>query len=158
MEGWKLKIFERLAKIELLVSDIYMRLSEVIPDDKEFWWRLAMEERGHASLIRTGYETFEAMNLFPDELTSISLEELDRSVEEKESLLKRLSSSPSPISREEALRAALAIEEQDIEMKFQSLMEKVSESKAMRLFQTLNKDTHDHAKRIKARLSEALPS
>jgi len=153
MDNPKTQIFEKLAKIELLISDIYMRFSEAFEEDKEFWWRLAIEERGHASLIRAGCETFEPMNLFPKELMDIPAEILDKDVAGKEETLSKLSEKPCPLSREQALKAAIEIEENDVERRFQLLMERASDSKSLKLFQTLNKDTQDHARRIWERLN-----
>lgn len=154
METGKILLFQKLETIEVLVSDIYLRFSELFEDDREFWWRLSMEERAHAALIKSGMETFDPLHLFPKELLSIPTEEIDRSIEAKKTLLRAIDAHESAMDRMEALKAAVKIEEDDVESRFQQLMEKTdAQSPVYRLFKLLNKDSDEHANRIKAHIA-----
>ena len=150
MEDGSIHLFEKLASIELLVSDIYLRFSELFLEDRDFWWRLSVEERGHASLIKSGMETFGPMNLFPAELLAIPEDEVDKSIATKEAFLKSLYAPGLNIDRHQALKLAAEMEAGDIEGCFQNLMDttKTKQSRVYKLFRLLNKDSAEHALRI----------
>ena len=57
-------------------------------------------------------------------------------------------------SREIAFSLALKTEMSAGEIHFQSAMKKDTDSKALKLFQKLNQDDKDHAKRIRAYMKE----
>jgi len=148
-------LFRKLSEIELLVRDIYLRFSELFEEDRDFWWRLAIEEGDHSSLILAGMETFEPMHLFPEEVKAFSIDELDESIARKKELLDQVKRPSCSMSREEALRYSAAMEMSDIERCFQLLMEEVDdESRERQLFQRLNRDSAEHGRRIFARIKD----
>ncbi len=150
MDPDKTLLFNKLISIEMLVSDIYLRYSELFEDDREFWWRLSVEERGHASLLKSGLETFGPMNLFPPELLSIPMDEIDKSIASKESFLKSIESPEPSITRLQALKTAADMESGDIEGCFQRLMDRTEDSSRVgKLFRLLNKDSAEHSHRIR---------
>lgn len=51
MEIYKKKIIELYIEQELLISSLYMRFSERYPVHKDFWIKMASEEREHAEWI-----------------------------------------------------------------------------------------------------------
>jgi hypothetical protein len=47
------KLFDEAIKLELNVSDLYYVFYELFPEDAVFWWTLVIEEKNHASLLKT---------------------------------------------------------------------------------------------------------
>ncbi len=142
-------LFSQITEQEQLVSEIYMKFSELFPEDRDFWWRLAMEEKCHASIGKSIQEIFAPMKIYPKEFLKESVEKLIKSNEEKKLILEKLRKNPLSMSREEAVSAAIAIEDSDVEKIFQEIMDKVPETREDRLFQRLNADTADHIKKLK---------
>jgi len=142
------EIFDKLISFELLIAKIYMRFSQMFPEDADFWWKLVIEEKGHAAILRSGYESFAPMNLFPAELTAISFTELQAALEGKEAFIKAIDENPASFDRRKALLAAIKIEEQDIEKIFEELMEYAPATRAIALFQQLNEGSRGHARRM----------
>jgi len=147
-EGINSEVFNLLIDFESAISEIYMEFSRMFPDDKEFWWRIALEEKNHAAIIQSGRDVFNAMGLFPAELTSLSIDYLKQALAEKEALLSDVKEQPQNLSRKKAVALAIKIEERDIENIFQELMKVHPELKSIKVFQTLNKETCDHAVRL----------
>ncbi len=143
-----------LADIETALSDIYLRFSELFaPEDQQFWWRLAMEERGHASILESGIEAFVPMKVFPKELVDIKEDEAEKSLTAKRAFLLKISAPDCALSRLDALRYAAEVEDSDVEACFERLMRIVDPvSREYKLFQLLNKDSDEHAKRIRERI------
>lgn len=142
------EVFNLLIDFESAISEIYMEFSRMFPNDKEFWWRIAMEEKNHAAIIQSGRDVFNSMGLFPVELTSLSVGYLKEALEEKKTLLSRVKEQPQNLTRKKAVAIAIKIEERDIENIFQELMKIHPELKSIKVFQTLNKETCDHAVRL----------
>ena len=142
----ELKLIEEAINLENNVADIYMQFSEFFPDDKEFWWQLCMEEKNHAALLKAGLE-FVTADMLPDELLFARIEDL-RKVNGTLTRLKREygHSKPSP---EDALRLAMSLEDSAGESHYQLVMENKADSPAAELFQKLNEDDKDHARRIR---------
>ena len=67
---------EESINLELNVSEIYSLFHSCFADDANFWWKLALEEKDHAALIRGGIEEFEPIGEFPHEILSNSLQDL----------------------------------------------------------------------------------
>lgn len=142
-------LFSQITEQEQLVSQIYMKFSELFPEDRDFWWRLAMEEKCHASIGKSIQEIFAPMNLYPKEFLSKSTDKLLKSNDEKKLLLDKLAENPLLLTREQAFSAAIEIEDSDVEKIFQEIMEKIPETREDRMFQRLNTDTADHIKKLK---------
>lgn len=151
------QLFDKLAELELLVSDIYLAFSNLFPEDSDFWWRLSIEETGHASIIRSGQQSFAPRNLFPEEFSTFPMRTLDDSLASKREMLKGIEGRPASFSRRKAMEMAMRIEGGDLESLFQTLMQKTpGESKALFLFQRLNNESRDHAERVRAYM-DSLP-
>ena len=142
------EVFNLLIDFESSISEVYMEFSRIFPDDKEFWWRIAMEEKNHASIIQSGRDVFNSMGLFPVELTSLSIDYLKLALAEKKALLSRIKEQHQNLTRKKAVAIAIKIEESDIENIFQELMKIHPDLKSIKVFQTLNKETCDHAVRL----------
>ena len=139
------QLIEESIKIELNVAEIYMFFYNTFPEDSDFWREMALEEEGHANLIKSGRDTF--LDKFPPGLLAPSLQELCNTNKKLISLLKEYKENPP--SRETAFNIALDIEQLPGELHFQLEMEKSFTSSIMKIFQELNKDYKDHANRIR---------
>ena len=80
------------------------------------------------------------------------MDDLKKTNRELLSLLEKYSDHPP--SREIAFNLALKTEMSAGEIHFQSAMTKDTDSKILELFQKLNQDDKDHAKRIRAYMKE----
>jgi ferritin len=145
-------LIEESINLELNVSKIYTHFYKLFPDDAAFWWKLVVEEKNHAALIRSGKEYFEPLRKFPHDLLAPLLQILKDANSKLDSLIKKYEETPP--SREEALNIALTIEESAGELHFQKFMDKEANSATDNLFKELNKGDKDHAMRISRYMEE----
>ena len=130
--------------METNIAELYLLFSETIPEDRLFWWKLNLEERNHASLLESE-KLFYQVNAFPTELFSNNLEDIVRF---NGSFILKIQQFKNKPTRENAFKIALEIENSGIELSYQLLSENKKLSKAIKLFNQLNKADKDHAKRI----------
>ena len=130
--------------METNIAELYLLFSETIPEDRLFWWKLNLEERNHASLLESE-KLFYQVNAFPTELFSNNLEDIAKF---NGSFILKIQQFKNKPTRENAFKIALEIENSGIELSYQLLSENKKLSKAIKLFNQLNKADKDHAKRI----------
>ena len=139
---------EESINLELNLSEIYYLFYSYFAGDANFWQKLALEEEDHATLIKGGIEEFEPIGEFPHAILSDSLNDLKEANKKICSLLEQFKNiSPS---REHAFNTALEIEVSAGELHFQAFMDKETNSTIDELFQFLNRQDKDHAKRIRS--------
>jgi ferritin len=143
---------EESINLELNVSKIYSLFHSSFADDANFWWKLVQEEKDHAALIRGGIKEFEPIGEFPHEILSDNLQDLKETNKKLRSLLKQFKNIPP--SRELAFNTALEIEAFAGELHFQNFIEKEASSTIDELFQFLNREDKDHAKRIRSYMKD----
>ncbi len=141
------QIVEESIKLELNMANLYKIFSTAFPEDSDFWWKLCLEEENHANLIKIGKDVLLSCDEFPTELLSPTLQDLIETNNKLNSLLKDYNDKPP--SRESAVNIAISLEESAGEIHFQNAMDKLPSSEYVRIFQELNKDDKDHAKRIR---------
>ena len=146
-----IKLAEEAMQLEYNVSKLYMIFRDAHPEDADFWWRLVIEEGNHAALIKSGRDYFMPVGVFPEGMFP-AMEEMEKANKELESLLKKFTVEPP--SREVAFNVALKTEMSAGELHFQHTMSRHADSKVLELFQKLNQDDKDHAKRIRAYMEE----
>ncbi len=144
------QLIDESIKLELNVAEIYMVFYNTFPEDSGFWWKMALEEKSHANLIKSGRDTF--LDQFPSKLLAPSVQMLYKTNNKLTSLLKEYKKTPP--SRESAFNIALDIEQSPGELHFQHAMEKSFTSSVMKTFQELNKDKKDHFNRIRTYMSD----
>lgn len=140
------KILTESLELELNVAELYLLFSYLFPEDNYFWWKLAIEEKNHAALLRSGQQYFIDANLFPEEILSSKLDNLIKTNQKIINLISKFEIDPP--SRITALQVALELEQSVGEFHFQAAMEVLPQSKALKVFQHLNRDDRDHAIRI----------
>ena len=146
MEDNFISLIDESIELELNVADLYLLFYGLFPEDSDFWWKLASEEKNHAALIRSGKEFFEPRKQFPHNLLTNKLQELKDTNSGLKSMIKELR-SVFPL-RQEAFNIAFKIESSAAELHFQSFMDKEQSLKLDDIFKQLNKDDKDHAVRI----------
>ncbi len=145
-------IFDESIRLEMNVSKVYLRFSKLFSEDEKFWWDLAIEERNHAALLRSGKEFFKPASKFPDNMLINSLKII---IEENETLKKVLEEfEKNPPSREEAFNIAFKIETSAGETHYQAFMENRSNNFNDKVFQELNQNDKEHAERIKFHMAQ----
>ena len=144
------QLIDESIKLELNIADIYMVFYNTFPEDSDFWWKMTLEEKSHANLIKSGRDTF--LDQFPSKLLAPSFQIIYNTNNRLTSLLKEYKENPP--SRETAFNIALNIEQSTGELHFQLAMEKSFTSSIMKIFQELNNEYKDHANRIRAYMSD----
>lgn len=136
-------------QLELNVADLYAIFHETFPQHAAFWWKLRIEERNHAALIRTAKDQFDPVGKFPAELISTKLQELSACNNMLVDLIVKYQAAPP--NESEAFSVAFELEQSAGEMHYQKFMEQEldSNSKLSRIFQQLNEHDKDHAERVR---------
>ena len=143
------KLIDEAIQLELNVAEVYLSFHYRFPEDAGFWWKIAIEEKNHAALLRNGKQFFLDAGMFPDELVGPSLEALIDANNELERILEQ-EKGGNPPSRAATLNLAIKLEELAGEIHFQNAMQQAKyPSEAIKLFQSLNEDDKDHADRIR---------
>lgn len=140
--------------LELNIADLYQLFSVKFPEDHSFWWKLSMEEMGHAAMIETlndiYFPTTESSNETVQELT-LSLDLLNKSIKEKIENYKM----KMPM-RFEAFQYALELENSAGESHFEKFMTENTDSSMVYIFQKLNGEDINHAIRLGKYMEEKL--
>jgi len=139
------RLIDESIRLELNVSQLYLHFHNLFPEDSEFWWGLALEEKNHAALLKSGKLEFLEAGLFPPEIVGASIRDLVKTNKELEALLERKELE----SRASAFQRAIRIEESAGEIHFQQAIVKKQQTEALKLFQQLNRDDKDHAERLR---------
>ncbi len=141
-------LLEESIRLELNAAALYEAFYRAFPDDSEFWWRLVIEEKNHAALIRSIGEAFMPVGILPNGLLSPSLDKIREANTAVIALIARCKTA-SP-SREDAFSMALNLEQSAGEIHFDAYMKTEAPSKIDEIFQGLNRDDKDHAQRIRS--------
>lgn len=149
-----LRIIDESINLERNIASLYIFFHGIYPDDSDFWWKLALEETNHASLLESGRDYFmPADELFPYQIIPTSLGFITKTISEIETRLEEYKTSTP--SRESAFNLALKLEESTGELHFQqTITMENSNSEALELFKRLNKEDKDHALRIREYMTD----
>ncbi|RNC69242.1 MAG: hypothetical protein ED859_08380 [Desulfuromonadales bacterium] len=146
------RLINEMIALELNAARLYSLFQDLFPEDALFWQALFIEEENHANLLKNGRRHFLSKGLFPLEMVPESLDPL---VEKNRELERQLDFyGEAPPSREEALLAALGLEQSVGELHYQQAMEGDARTEALKIFQTLNKDDLNHAARIREYMAD----
>ncbi len=132
--------------LEMNVSDLYQLFYVKFPVDANFWWQLSLEEVNHAALIRTINDIFLPEKFLPHKILQkhiLDLQQLNQSIKERISRYKM-----NPPLRFEAFSYAYELENSAGEAHFEMFMSDSPESNVERIFQKLNGEDKNHARRI----------
>ena len=83
------RILDETIQLELNVADLYLSFAQAFSEDKDFWSHLAVEEKNHAALLRSG--KLESLNKgqFPAKVLTTNLDALIRVNKEIKALVKK---------------------------------------------------------------------
>ena len=143
MDHSLLHIIEEAIELELNMAKLYGTFSEYLNNDRAFWFRIAIEEKNHAALLKTGKD-FIRFDKFPLGFLPDNLELMKISNRKAKEAIKNFLQNPD---REEAFNLALEMEKTAGEIHFQLFMEKEAKDSIGDIFQKLNQADKDHEKR-----------
>jgi hypothetical protein len=146
MENDFARLAEAAIRLELEVANLYAVFHELFHEDEEIWWTLALEEKHHAAILRSGIKYFAPLGKFPDELMNTPLDEITEIISKVAGLSREFEKNPP--TRAHAFRVALEIEMNGAELHYQQFMEKRGCSKMEKIFQELNDCDKDHIDRL----------
>ncbi len=141
------ELIDESIDLESNVAELYLLFQAKFPEDADFWWALALEEKNHASLVRSLKEHFLPVGKVPENLLADSLETVRETNRLIRGLLDRYRQTPP--SREEAFRTACQLEDGAAELHFQDFMSREEGSELDRIFRRLNADDKDHGKKLR---------
>ncbi len=147
----KIYLAESVA-LELNIGDLYQLFSAKFPEDYNFWWNISIEEMNHAALIESINDIFFTENILPADSIEQQIKELQRMnviIKERIEVFKYGSQV-----RFDAFNFALELENSIGESHFELFMTARPNSTVMKIFQKLNGEDINHAKRIEKYLND----
>ncbi len=148
MEGPLQQVVDESIRLERNVGRLYVLFSRLFEQDSDFWWKIAVEEGHHASMLKSAKAAFIDEGMFPSEVFATTLDTLLALNQEIEGDLTRFEQH-SP-TRSAALDLAHRLETSAIESCYQEVCETTADTEAHRLFKKLNQENQDHARRNQA--------
>ncbi|MDP8305254.1 MAG: rubrerythrin family protein [Candidatus Chlorobium antarcticum] len=145
------QLLEASIQLELNLAKLYTLFNDLFEEDEEFWWQLAMEERGHAALLQQ--EKKDPSVVFPENLLTKDLEALNEANRLIINLVTQFQEQPP--TRRDAFDMALELELSAGESHYQEFLDSPSESATANIFKQLNQEDRDHAERIRSYMKEA---
>ncbi|OQX72270.1 MAG: hypothetical protein B6D61_14295 [Bacteroidetes bacterium 4484_249] len=140
------ELLDESIKLELTVAGLYELFHNYFPEDSDFWWKLLIEEKGHAAVLRSGKETFLPLHVFPENLISKSIQDVSNVVAELEEIIKLYKVNPP--SRTEAFSIALKYEMSAGEVHLQDFMEAKSNNRIEEIFQKMINGDQSHVSKL----------
>ncbi len=147
------RILDETIQLELNVADLYLSFSHAFPEDKDFWSQLAVEEKNHAALLRSGKLESSDEGHFPAKILTTNLDALIKVNEEVKALAIEHKQKP-PSSRASVFEIAIKVEESTGEIDFSCFIEQEADSLALQLFSRVNREDRDHARRLRNYMRE----
>ncbi len=119
------RLLEAAVRLELNIGRLYVRYHQLLPEDASFWWRLSLEEKNHAALLRSADQLTGIAHEVPPGLLPERLEDvLDLNARVEACIVGTVAKPPT---RAEAFRCALELEQSVGEVHFQSFMAEAAE-------------------------------
>lgn len=151
-------IFRPLADLERALADLYDHFAQVFSADQElafFFFKMAAEERGHASLVDYQKRIVQRSNV-----ASIDADLDVRVIADTLERVKALRAAAEPPSPDEAIRETMRLEANAAESHYRNALRQVDPGVA-RLLDALGGEDRRHVERIQAmaeRRGIALPA
>ena len=140
------KHLDESIQLELNLAKLYTIFNDCLADDEDFWWDLAMEEQGHATLLQQEKKQPQQKEFFPENLLAKDLQSL---IDTNTRIAELISAwSTTPPSRAEAFKTAYDLEMAAGESHFQQFLDSPTNSYSANIFKQLNQEDRDHAARI----------
>lgn len=146
-------LLRRSVELELNVSDLYSLYSRLYEEDIDFWWKISIEEKNHAALLRSG-EQYLTLGIFPREVLLSKLDVIEEANRDIKENIRKFRDEPP--DWETAYRYALFLENSAAELHFQDMMTEETPNRVLKIFQSLAGNDKDHARRIHALIQSRL--
>jgi len=139
-------LIEKAIELELQIAELYIQFHKLFPSDASFWWKLAIEEKNHAALLKTLKEMKDSHLEIPSDFYPEGAEALEESNQRISKVWDEFEENPD---RHLALRTAYEIENSAGELHYDSFAKSESTSQVATVFRQLNGSDIDHARRIR---------
>ena len=143
-------LLDEAIRHEHTVAMLYYEFFQAFPDDADLWWKLSVEENGHAGLLEAGRKVFGSE--YGEEILPARVEYLIEANHMLEKLLEQM--KEQPLSREAAFRTALEIETTTDGMIFENALQPAEDSDGSALSERIRRDDLRHASMIRAYMKE----
>ena len=130
------KHLDESIQLELNLAKLYTIFNDCLADDEDFWWDLAMEEQGHATLLQQEKKQPQQKEFFPENLLAKDLQSLIDTNTKISALIDTCSSKP-PV-RADAFNIAYDLEMAAGESHFQQFPDSPTNSFSANIFKQLN--------------------
>lgn len=131
--------------IELGVANIYRTFSEKLPEAKDLWYDLSLEEENHAAILVLGGK-YNEMGVLPDNIVPSSMHGIKQTVDLVKETEKRAQSES--LSLKAALDMSLKLEKTKEESYLPEILAKETDSEVISRLQQLLNDTKLHILRL----------
>lgn len=156
MDSYHIAVLLRLSiEVEHGAACLYKLFAELYPEDLEFWSQLHLEEKSHATLLRTALDSFTKRGMLPGNIFATSEAGLRETARKVEVLLEKCKREPP--ARHDAFKIAIALENEAGEHHYNRFMGRDPESALDKVFQQLNRQDKDHEERIRNYLEGLSP-
>lgn len=139
------KIIDEAIDHELVISDLYLHFHRLFPEDRDFWWTMALEEKNHASILINIITLSKIVKKVPKSI--IPRDPLSFK-QEKERVAELVHTLDPNLTREKAFQMAYDTEISSGEEHYRLFVNNHSEQDVFKVFQQLSKQDNDHAARI----------
>lgn len=133
-------------EMELIVGDVYQLFSVKFPQDYDFWWKISIEEMNHAALIESINDIFWNESILPLYSIEKQAEDLRKMIFSVKARIEQFK-LVTP-TRLEAFKYGFELENSIGEFHYEFFMTEEPNSSVTKIFQKLNGDDVNHAKRI----------
>lgn len=140
-----IKMLEKYTEYELKVSDLYMLFSRIFPEDSKFWFDLSLEEKDHASLIKSSI-VYVRIGKFPSQMAYDCMDSIDSMLDLIDSRIERYSAATP--AKCEACRFALIVERSPCETGFLKAMTTETDDRVMQILQKVGRLDALHYTRV----------
>lgn len=133
-------------EMELIVGDVYQLFSVKFPQDYDFWWKISIEEMNHAALIESINDIFWNESILPLYSIEKQAEDLRKMIFSVKARIEQFK-LVTP-TRLEAFKYGFELENSIGEFHYEFFMTEEPNYSVTKIFQKLNGDDVNHAKRI----------
>lgn len=145
---------EACIAIEVTFAEIYHALSDMFPEERNFFRELASEEENHAAILAVG-RGYEKAGKLPPEVVPDSIVPIQGTLDNALNFKAKIAAGSIAIG--EALATMLQFEESTCDSYFHEMMTRESDSKVITNLQKLLIDTRSHAEKIRELIKNRNP-
>ena len=140
------KFLKESVALELNIGYLYQLFATKFPQDYTFWWNLSIEEMNHAAIIESIDDIFLSDSILPPE----SIENQTAELQKKNLFIgdQITKCRNTLMTRSDAFSFAFELENSIGESHFELFMTGQPNSTVVRIFQKLNGEDINHAKRM----------